>query len=124
MGRTFSCKGNVMTESMVDDVVDVSGDKVAEFGTDRLRVNAALYQTHKRLIDAVSAAKYDTPADAVKAIGEVVEALMSQIADGGRFTPDRGLGFGSDNASEIAKKILGLGTSDATTRKQFAALGK
>jgi len=108
--------------TIVEDVVDIG--ESTEFGADNLKANAALYQTHKRLIDAVSSAKYENPAAAVKAIDEVVSVLMAQVADGGRFTPDRSLGFGSDNASQVAEKILGLGTSDATTRKQFAALGK
>lgn len=122
MGRTISCKGIVMSGTMVEDVVDIGASE--EFGVDNLRANAAVYLKHRRLIDAVSAAKYETPADAVKAIDEVVAVLMAQIENGSGYTPDRSLGFGSDNAAQIAEKILGLGTSDATARKQFAALGK
>jgi hypothetical protein len=101
----------------------VEQETSVEFGADKLKENAVLYLANKRLVDAVSA-KYDSPDDAIAALRSVVAALEVQIEDGSGYTPDRSLGFGSDNASQIAEKILGLGTSDATTRKQFAAMGK
>ena len=95
-----------------------------EFGSDTLVMNAKIYRAHKRIVDAACAAKYDNVDDAIAALNEVVATLTSQVAEGAGYTPDRALGFGSDNAAQIAEKVLGLGTSDATARKAFAEMGK
>ena len=93
-----------------------------EFGAASLVANAKAYRADKRLIDA--AAKYDNVEDAVTALRETWKVIEKQIADGGGFTPDRRLGFGSDNAAQIAEGILGLRSSLGATRKSFADLGK
>lgn len=115
-GDNFLGRGIVMDQS------SATGTAV-EFGVESLKSNAALYAKNKRLVDAV-AAKYDSVDDAIAALQSVEKVLVEQIENGSGCTPDRSLGFGSDNASQIAEKILGLGTSDADTRKSFASLGK
>jgi len=94
-----------------------------EFGSAELRVNAALYAENKRLVDA-AATKYQSLDDAIAALSTVWEALENQARIGGSYTPPVELGFGSDNASQIASAILGRKTSVTETRKAFATLGK
>ena len=98
-------------------------ETAVKFGASELKANAALYQTHKRLIDAV-AAKCDSPEDAIAIITSVAEVLRAQVNDGEGYTPPVEAGFGSNNAAQIAERILGLGTPDATIRKSFSDLGK
>jgi hypothetical protein len=93
-----------------------------EFGAACLVANAKAYRADKRLVDA--AAKYDSLDDAIAALKSTFAVLEAQIVDGGGFTPDRSLGFGSDNCSQIAESILGRRTSLGATRKSFADMGK
>ncbi len=98
-------------------------ETAVKFGAENLKTNAAIYLKNKRLVDA-AAAKYDSISDAIAALKNIETVLTEQIEEGTGYTPDRALGFGSDNASQIGEKILGLGTSDADTRKSFASMGK
>jgi hypothetical protein len=93
-----------------------------EFGAECFCGNAKVYAENKRIVDAAS--KYDSLDDAIAALTEVWNALEIQTVDGGGYTPSTELGFGSDNASQIASAILGRKTSVTATRKAFAALGK
>ena len=95
-----------------------------EFGSENIVANAKIYRTLKRIVDAACAAKYESVEDAIAALNDVVAALTSQVETGAGYTPDRAMGFGSDNAAQIAEKILGLGTSDAQTRAKFSEMGK
>lgn len=95
---------------------------VVEFGSGNLIANAKLYRAHKRLVDAASG--YDSLDDAIASLTAVWEVMEAQIADGAGYTPDKGLGFGSDNAAVIAESILGRRNSVGETRKAFAGLGK
>jgi hypothetical protein len=92
------------------------------FGADELKANAANYREHKRIVDAASG--YDNLEDAIAALRDVWGILEDQVKDGSGYTPDRGLGFGSDNASQIAEAIIGLRPTVGSTRKAFATLGK
>lgn len=98
-----------------------SGNKT-EFGEKDLKANAAIYHGAKRMIDAAST--YDNLEDAIATLTQAWTVLESQIQDGGRFTPDRKLGFGSDNASVIAESLLGRRNTVGKTRKSFNELGK
>lgn len=109
-----------MTDNMVADKAKAEVNK--GFGEADLKRNAALYRTNRRLVDA--AAKYDNLDEAVQALSDVWAIFEAQIDKGTGYTPDRALGFGSDNAAQIAEKVIGKGTSDAVVRKQLAALGK
>lgn len=106
---------------MGSDTVSDTGT-VTEFGAEVFCENAKVYSAHKRIVDAAS--KYDGLDDAIAALSEAWKALEAQTADGGGFTPSIELGFGSDNASQIAAAILGRKTSVVAMRKAFAALGK
>jgi hypothetical protein len=105
-----------MSDTMYAEAMSV------EFGSDTFRENARGYAEHKRLVDAAS--RYDSLDDAIAAVTDIWERLESQVADGGGYTPSTDLGFGSDNASQIASAILGRKTSVTQTRKAFASLGK
>jgi len=92
------------------------------FCADVLVANAKLYAANKRLVDAAS--QYDNLDDAIASLRRVWDVLESQIRDGGVYTPSTELGFGSDNASQIAAAILGRKTSVVEVRKAFQKLGK
>ena len=93
-----------------------------EFGADKLKANAALYRQNKRIVDACSG--FDSKEDAIAGLNAAWEALEAQVEDGAGYTPERELGFGSDNAAVIAESLMGLRNTVGTTRKEFAALGK
>jgi len=93
-----------------------------EFGSDTFLANAAVYRGAKRIVDA--AYGYDSLDDAIAALTEAWEVLERQIEEGAGYTPDKSLGFGSDNAAVIAESLLGRRNSVGATRKAFSALGK
>ena len=93
-----------------------------EFGSDTLLANAAVYHGAKRIVDAASG--YDSLDDAIAALTEAWETLERQVEQGAGYTPDKGLGFGSDNAAVIAESLLGRRNSVGATRKAFNTLGK
>ncbi len=93
-----------------------------EFGKDEFLANAVIYRTHKRAIDACSG--YDNVEDAIAGIRLAWESLENQVVEGGKYTPDRELGFGSDNAATIAETLMGLRSTTGATRKAFKDLGK
>ncbi len=112
-----SNNGAVVVESDVD--VDASVD----FNPDTLLDNARDYRKHKRLIDAISTG-YDSPEDALAAVRDIWIAFEGQSDTGGRYTPDKSLGFGSDSAAVIADKILGRSTTTSQTRTALAKMGQ
>ncbi len=93
-----------------------------KFGQDQFLLNAVSYRTHKRMVDACSG--YDNIEDAVAGLTSAWNALESQVEEGGSYTPDRELGFGSDNAAVIADTLLGNRQTTGATRKAFKDLGK
>jgi len=93
-----------------------------EFGEKRLKANAAVYHRAKRIVDAASS--FDNVEDAIAALTEAWEVLEDQVQNGAGYTPDRELGFGSDNAAVIAESILGRRNTVGATRKSFNTLGK
>lgn len=93
-----------------------------EFGSKELKANAAAYVVHAAIVNAAS--RYDNVEDAITGLREVWKLLETQIADGAGYTPDRELGFGSDNAATIAETLTGVRNTPGVTRKQFKALGK
>ena len=93
-----------------------------EFGAENLIANAKVYREDRRIVDA--AAKYDGIDDAIAALRSAWAVLETQIEDGGEYTPSTELGFGSNNASQIAKGILGRSTSLGAIRRSFADMGK
>jgi len=92
------------------------------FGSENLVKNAQSYKANKRMVDAASA--YETLDDAMAALSDTWAALEAQVENGGGYTPDASLGFGSDNAAVIASKLLGRGQTVGATRKAFSAVGK
>jgi hypothetical protein len=103
---------------MPDNAVEAQ----VEFGSDNLVANAAVYHGAKRIVDAASG--YDSLDDAIAALTEAWGVLERQIEEGAGYTPDKGLGFGSDNAAVIAESLLGRRNSVGATRKAFNNLGK
>jgi len=97
-------------------------DKSVEFGADQLKANAAVYHANKRIMDAASS--YDSLDDAIAGLEQTWNIYEDQVEKGGRFTPDRSLGFGSDNASVIAESVLGRRNTVGATRKALNKLGK
>ena len=100
----------------------IASETATEFGAKNLKANAAIYRANKRMVDAAS--KYDSLDDAVAGLTEAWNILESQSESGAGYTPDRELGFGSDNAAVIAESLLGRRNSVGATRKSFNDLGK
>lgn len=92
------------------------------FGAENLILVSRVYRTHKKIVDAASG--YDNLDDAIAALTEAHGKLESQIEDGAGYTPAQELGFGSDNAGQIAEKILGRQKTVGAVRKAFSDLGK
>ncbi len=92
-----------------------------EFGKTEFLANAVNYRAHKRMVDACSS--YDNIEDAKAGLQAVWDALETQVEKGGKYTPDRELGFGSDNAATIAETLMGLRSTTGATRKAFKDLG-
>lgn len=92
------------------------------FGVKQLKANAAVYHAAKGMIDAAS--KFDSVDDAIATLTEAWGVLESQVEEGAGYTPDRELGFGSDNAAVIAESLLGRRNTVGATRKSFNNLGK
>lgn len=117
-----------MSNTMVTE--RTSENKTAEFGAENLKANAALYVAHKRALDAIATgiAKpkggYDNFEDFIVQIRKVWETLRNQVDNGAKFTPPVDMGFGSNNASQIAGSLTGDRTSVGDIRKAFATLGK
>ena len=112
---------------MSTDVSDAG--TVVSFGAEDLKANAELYRKHSRLVDAVASGmtgakpKYDSLDDAWSQLSEVFEVLRAQVDNGVGYTPSRDLGFGSDNASQIAEALIGLRQTVGSTRTAFRKLG-
>ncbi len=93
-----------------------------EFGAKELKANAALYRANAAIVNAAS--KYDSLDDAIAGLCETFEVLEAQVENGAGYTPDRELGFGSDNAAVIGETLVGRRNSVGATRKSFKDLGK
>lgn len=93
-----------------------------DFGAKELKANAAVYHDAKRIVDAASS--FDSLDDAVAALTTAWNVMESQIENGAGYTPDREMGFGSDNATVIAESILGRRNTVGATRKAFSNMGK
>lgn len=93
-----------------------------KFGSAQFIKNAISYAEHKAMVNAAS--KYDNLDDAQAALSTVWEALIEQSQHGGGFTPSVELGFGSDNAAQIASALIGQRSRVTDTRKAMVAVGK
>ncbi len=62
--------------------------------------------------------------DVLSRVDVLIERLESMQADGSGYTPPSGKGFGSDNASAIAEKLLGIAPTVGAARKAFSDWGK
>ena len=109
-----------MSQSSV--VAESTTAKGTEFGSAEFIENAVSYAEHKALVNAAS--KYDNLADAQAALDSVWTALVKQSQQGGGFTPSVELGFGSDNAAQIASALIGQRSRVTDTRKAMVAVGK
>lgn len=113
-----------MSDTMVAEPTSV------DFGIDTFRSNAKLYAEHKRVIDAIATGiskangGFDNFDDAIATVSKVWAALREQVVDGAGFTPPVELGFGSNNASQVAAALTGDKSSVTEIRKAFAGLGK
>ncbi len=107
------------TTTAVQDSAQGTSEK---FGQDEFLATAVIYRQHKRIVDACSG--YDNVDDAMAGLKLAWEAIQSQVEEGGQYTPDRELGFGSDNAATIGETLLGLRSTTGATRKAFKDLGK
>ena len=101
-----------------------------EFSLEQFQANARSYAAHKGVIDAIAKqiarpkGGYDNFDDAIAQVSAVWRALRDQAVDGAGFTPPVELGFGSNNAAQVAGALTGDKVSVAEIRKSFAALGK
>lgn len=79
------------------------------------------YASCPALIDAL--VKSENPDAAVATAHDVIERLRIMATSGKGYTPDKSLGFGSDNGATIAEKILGLSKTTGQVRKLLKAAG-
>ena len=103
-------------------IVESTTASGTEFGSAEFIKNAVSYAEHKALVNA--AAKYDSLADAQAALDTTWAALVDQSQRGGGFTPSVELGFGSDNAAQVASALIGQRSRVIDTRKAMVAVGK
>lgn len=103
-------------------VMESKTGTVVEFGAKQLKQNAAIYRANAALVNAAS--KCDSLDDAIAELKDAWKVLEAQVEAGAGYTPDRELGFGSDNAAVIAESILGRRNSVGETRKSFKKLGE
>lgn len=80
------------------------------------------YSSCAALTDAII--KSENPESDVATAHDVIERLRLMAASGKGYTPDKSLGFGSDNGATIAEKILGLAPTTSQVRKLLKAAGK
>lgn len=111
-----------MTSPSIEAEVRSENEQEQVFGPEDLKRNATLYAEHKAIVNAAS--KYDSLDDAIASVVEVWEALQDQTVRGKEYTPSSDLGFGSNNASQIAQAIMGQTTGVPAIRKALSALGK
>ncbi len=96
-----------------------------KYGQSEFVQTARLYAGNtkvRRIVDSLLASKDDRESNLEQAL-EVIERLRTQSEVGSAYTPDKSLGFGSDNAATIAEKMLGIQNSPGETRKAFAKIG-
>lgn len=96
----------------------------AEFGVDQFVENARLYRKHKRILDAFASSEYDGIDDCASCLADIVKALEHQIENAACYTPPVEAGFGSDNGSQLAEKLLGRQKSVGAIRTAFSNVGK
>ncbi len=95
-----------------------------EFGAEQFIGTASICTSDKkvwRVVVALCAAK-DSREDILSQALDAISKLENMAENGAAYTPDRSLGFGSDNAATIADKILGRTTTVGETRKYFAKI--
>ncbi len=107
---------------MSQSSVTETARSTSAFGAEELIVNARKYRAHKRIVDAASG--YDNLEDAIAALSDVYGTLEAQVENGVGYTPAQELGFGSDNAGQVAEKILGRQKSVGAIRTAFSTMGK
>jgi hypothetical protein len=124
MGRAITLQGEIVMSksSATGTTVEESLVTDSGFGSKDLKANASLYRTNKAIMDAAS--RYDNVEDAIAGLRQTWIAFEAQVETGAGYTPDRELGFGSDNAAVIAESILGRRQSVGATRKSLKDLGK
>lgn len=78
----------------------------------------------RRLVDAIVSLGVDEREDHLSRVENLIGLLEGMAENGAGYTPPTGKGFGSDNASQIAEKILGRSQAVSATRKAFSDWGK
>lgn len=78
----------------------------------------------RRVVDAFAGAGIEDLESTIADAQSIIGLLQSMSDNGQGYTPASGKGFGSDNASTIADKLLGLGQTVGATRKSVVAWGK
>jgi hypothetical protein len=96
------------------------------FTVEQFIENAAAYNKSvklRRAFDAVMACGYDSIEDTVAHIETVKDALLGQSENGDGFTPEKSLGFGSENGASIADTLLCKRGTVGAIRTAFAKVG-
>ena len=105
----------------------VQDNETGTFTSANFVENARIYNDSaklRRAFDAVMACGCDNVEDTVAHIENVRELLVAQSENGSGFTPEKTLGFGSENGASIADSLLGNRTGAGTIRTKFANVGK
>lgn len=112
--------------ALVNDIRE-NVENQREFGADNFAAVAKLYGHNpkvKALVDALCGLSDDKRENALVVAQQCIEALEAMALHGSGYIPPRESGFGSDNASIIARMLLGQATTRGATRKLFAGIGK
>jgi hypothetical protein len=80
------------------------------------------YNANDKLINALVSS--ENPDADFKSAMATIANIRAMAQNGKGYTPDKSLGFGSDNAATIAEKILGTAKSATQVRKLLRDAGK
>ncbi len=109
-----------MTTSVVDQ---------GTFTAEQFRSNAELYNINpklRRAFDAIMLCGCDEKevVNTITHVKRLRDLLIEQSQGGAGYTPDKALGFGSENGAGIADTMLGRRPGASVIRTAFAKVGK
>jgi hypothetical protein len=105
----------------MDTVVETGTFTAAQFTENAQAYNESVKL--RRAFDAVMACGCNDVDDTFAHIERVRELLNAQSENGAGYTPDKTLGFGSENGASIAETLLCKRPGAGVIRAKFAKVG-
>ncbi len=111
---------------MSDTNTAVASPKTRTVNSDSFLSALGSYADVKAIVDDYVKSEHQSEyfADLVARAQAAIAGLQSLVTDGKSFTPPEALGFGSDNASQIASAIIGSRLSNGKLRTNAAKIGR